>query len=459
MAYIARSYRPKVVLASDSLNDSDFQVLDVIDQDHQLLLPLDSVFCGDFNAYNPWWDPLYEACDKEGNMLADWIDYHDLALLNTPEANEYRPYTSASIHSQSHLGLGYNWTKFREKLFCQLSPLQNELQAYSYILSSNSSLKSLEQINAKRSYEATLDRLDDMAERYTSAILYAAYDAIPQIRACNIYFQAIKTAKKDHWNQFLEKEDSKSIFKALAYMKSRRLELVLNLKLSATYFTLFPPPPETASPKWTLYTALDQWQWLKLAPDEVKQACSSEIKSTSPGLDYITQTIITHAFSVCPSQISLLFKTLVNTSYHPKCWRQANCAILRKNNKLDYKQPSAYQPISLLNCLGKVSKRILAKRLAYLAETTLNLLHPSQISGRLKKSAIDVGAMLADYIHINRLQNKITSTLLLDVKGAYNHMSKNRLLIILKDLAFPDLVIKWVLSFISRRSLKLLFNG
>ncbi|TVY22237.1 hypothetical protein LHYA1_G009112 [Lachnellula hyalina] len=46
--------------------------------------------------------------------------------------------------------------------------------------------------------------------------------------------------------------------------------------------------------------------------------------------------------------------------------------------------------------------------------------------------------MLADYVYINQLRNKITSTLLLDVKGAYNHMSKNRLLIILKDLAFPN---------------------
>jgi len=50
----------------------------------QLLPPLDSVFCRDFNTYNPWWDPLYKARDEEGNTLADWIDYHDLALLNTP---------------------------------------------------------------------------------------------------------------------------------------------------------------------------------------------------------------------------------------------------------------------------------------------------------------------------------------------------------------------------------------
>ncbi|TVY31962.1 hypothetical protein LSUB1_G008342 [Lachnellula subtilissima] len=50
----------------------------------QLIPPLDSVFYGDFNAHNPWWDLLYKARDIEGIALVDWIDYHDLALLNTP---------------------------------------------------------------------------------------------------------------------------------------------------------------------------------------------------------------------------------------------------------------------------------------------------------------------------------------------------------------------------------------
>ncbi|TVY31456.1 hypothetical protein LSUB1_G008589 [Lachnellula subtilissima] len=66
IAYIARLYRPRVTLASKSPYDSDFQVLDIIDQDHTIK------------------DPLYKARDIEGIALADWIDHHDLALLNTP---------------------------------------------------------------------------------------------------------------------------------------------------------------------------------------------------------------------------------------------------------------------------------------------------------------------------------------------------------------------------------------
>jgi hypothetical protein len=48
----------------------------------------------------------------------------------------------------------------------------------------------------------------------------------PYLEARNAYFQAIKKAKRDHWNQFLEKEDSKSIFKAMAYTKDGKVERI-----------------------------------------------------------------------------------------------------------------------------------------------------------------------------------------------------------------------------------------
>ncbi|KAF1923416.1 uncharacterized protein M421DRAFT_324423 [Didymella exigua CBS 183.55] len=38
--------------------------------------------------------------------------------------------------------------------------------------------------------------------------------------ARNSYLQAVKIAKRDHWNQFLEREDPKSIFKAMAYTRT-----------------------------------------------------------------------------------------------------------------------------------------------------------------------------------------------------------------------------------------------
>jgi hypothetical protein len=79
--------------------------------------------------------------------------------------------------------------------------------------------------------------------------------------------------------------------------------------------------------------------------------------------------------------------------------------------------------ISLLNCLGKVSEQILAKRLSYLAETT-HLLHPTQIGGRFKKSAIDACLLLTDCVQSSKLKKHTTTALFLDIKGAFDHVSR-----------------------------------
>jgi hypothetical protein len=86
--------------------------------------------------------------------------------------------------------------------------------------------------------------------------------------------------------------------------------------------------------------------------------------------------------------------------------------------------------IALLNCLGKVSERIIARRLGHLVETE-PLLHNSQIGGRKGKSAIDTALLLKHFIEDNKRRGKKTSTLFLDVKGAFDHVAKNRLLAIM----------------------------
>jgi ribonuclease HI len=112
----------------------------------------------------------------------------------------------------------------------------------------------------------------------------------------------------------------------------------------------------------------------------------------------------------------------------------------------------------LLNCLGKVSERILARRLSYLAETT-TLLHPSQIGSRLYKSAIDAALLLKNEVELNKANKLKTSTLFLDIKGAFDHVSKNRLVAILVQLKLPTSLINWITSFLENRVLRLAFNN
>ena len=285
------------------------------------------------------------------------------------------------------------------------------------------------------------------------------------LQSKNAYFLAIKQAKRNHWNQFLEKEDPQSIFKAMSYTKDRLVERIpaiqgqssFNGQCDAFRSTLFPPPPTAPEPSWVNYET-GGWKWEPLTTSELNRACSAKIKGKTPGPDMISQEIITHAYHAIPDVFFKLYSSLLDIGYHPKCWKQATGAILKKAAKRDYSVPKAYRVISLLNCLGKVSERILAQRLGYLAETT-TLLHPSQIGGRLHKSAIDAALLLTTEIQSNKKRNLKTSTLLLDVKGAFDHVAKNQLLAILHKLRLPTSLISWVSSFLSDRFLGLSFNG
>ena len=81
------------------------------------------------------------------------------------------------------------------------------------------------------------------------------------LQAKNTYFLAIKRAKRDHWNQFLEKEDPKLIFKTMAYTRDRLVEKIPSIqgkdtfagKYKAFRSTLFPAPPMALEPSWNSY--------------------------------------------------------------------------------------------------------------------------------------------------------------------------------------------------------------
>ena len=182
------------------------------------------------------------------------------------------------------------------------------------------------------------------------------------------------------------------------------------------------------------------------------------MKGKTPGPDAINQEMISSAYEARPDLFFAIYSLLFNIGYHPACWREATGAVLKKPNKTDYTNPKSFRVISLLNCLGKVLERIIAKRLSFLAETT-NLLDRTQIGGRLRKSAVDTAIILTDEIQTNRRYNKKTSTLFLDIKGAFDHVAKNKLLDIMKSRNLPVSLLSWTKSFLSRRRLRLAFDG
>ena len=77
----------------------------------------------------------------------------------------------------------------------------------------------------------------------------------------------------------------------------------------------------------------------------------------------------------------------------------------------------------------------------------------------MKKSIIDAALLLTNQVEVNKTLGLKTSVVLLDVKGAFNHVAKNQLLRILKELRLLIYLISWIKSFLEDRILKLVFNG
>jgi hypothetical protein len=115
----------------------------------------------------------------------------------------------------------------------------------------------------------------------------------------------------------------------------------------------------------------------------------------------------------------------------------------------------------LLNCLAKVMEKIVARRLAVMAEFK-TLLHMHQIGGRRQKSAIDVVMVLIQKVQANwrtRKRGSITSVLALDVKNAYPTVRAAPFVKICIQLKFLTELIKWFISFMSDRIIRFAFDG
>jgi len=279
------------------------------------------------------------------------------------------------------------------------------------------------------------------------------------LEARNSYFQEVKLAKTSCWNTFLENAQGKEIFKAYSYTKKRliprlpvlkyeddKVAISFKDKCHAFMTTLFKKPPSSDPIDWATVPKQSKWSdlWPNIRDKEVKNAIFQSSIKKAPGPDDISFLIIQKAYQNLELRFNRLYRILIRKGYHPRCWKLAKGVVLKKSGKKrDYTMPKAYRVVSLLNCLGKISEKILAKRLADLAESPdSDLLYHDQMGSRPKKSTIDLVLSLVYDIQMAQHKKKKTSTIFLDVKGAFDHVAVYQLLRIYTKLGLPRNLIK-----------------
>ena len=107
--------------------------------------------------------------------------------------------------------------------------------------------------------------------------------------------------------------------------------------------------------------------------------------------------------------------------------------------------------------MGKISEKIIARRLAYLTNTS-NIVHFDQMSSKKQISAIDAVMSLVHDIQLAKHDNEDTSVLFMNVKGAYDHVSANQLLKICQNLGLSRSLCSWIECFMNNKHLQLAFD-
>ena len=107
--------------------------------------------------------------------------------------------------------------------------------------------------------------------------------------------------------------------------------------------------------------------WVLFSKEEFRQAIIKCNNSSAPGSDKLTwrhlKTILKQ--DVCLSHIINITDVCINLGHWPSHFKYSSTVIIPKPNKLAYDHPKSFCPIILLNTIGKLIEKVIAKRLQF----------------------------------------------------------------------------------------------
>ena len=108
--------------------------------------------------------------------------------------------------------------------------------------------------------------------------------------------------------------------------------------------------------------------------------------------------------------------------------------------------------------MGKVIEKVVAEQLFQYCES-YSKLHPGQMGGRKERSAIDAVAILVHVVQKGWEDKKLVVALFIDVKGAFDHVSKRQLISRMVELGVDGDLVLWTKSFLTDRKFQLIIDG
>ncbi len=214
----------------------------------------------------------------------------------------------------------------------------------------------------------------------------------------------------------------------------------------------FPTPPEADLSDIENYEYPEPLQMPLIAEQELSKAILQAPGSKAPGPDGIPNSILHLTLPHILPQLLPLYNQCLKSGIHLEAFKRSTTVVLRKPNKGDYRLAKAYRPVALLNTLGKAMESVMARRISWMAET-YQLLPRTLLGGRKGVSTEHAVHTLMEVIQKAwNSDTPVTSLLMLDVSGAFDNVSHQRLLHNLKKRRIPLELVSWIESFLKGRT-------
>ena len=293
------------------------------------------------------------------------------------------------------------------------------------------------------------------------------------------YGKAIISAKRTHWEEYLEEMTTEDIWTANKYIKNpvgdggvpriptiktrdnngNTLEINDN-KDKANIFskTFFPPPPALQEGDEAIH---EYPAPLPEPPPPDKDQLAKVIRKLAPykapGPDGIPNIVLQKCYELLADYLLHLYRAILTLGEYFDPWREFTTVVLRKPDKPNYELPKAYRPIALISTLAKVLTALVADNISKLVEQH-NLLPKTHFGGRPGRTTTDAIHYLVHKVKSAWANNQVASILFLDVEGAFPNAVTDKLIHNLKKRRIPETYIKFIRLLLTDRRTRIKFD-
>jgi hypothetical protein len=114
------------------------------------------------------------------------------------------------------------------------------------------------------------------------------------------------------------------------------------------------------------------------------------------------------------NSIKAIANACFKVGYWPSHFKKSVLIIIPKPNKPVYNKAKSFQPIILLNTIGKLIKKMIAIRLQFEGVGS-GVVHPCQTGGVIQRSVQDTAIALSHHVRTGWSNKKVTSVLAFDI--------------------------------------------